>query len=146
MSTLIGHIIFLFLGFLNNSTNEIRKLFRTEEERIKNNKNYSVSVLRKKEIICEIKTIMKKYKIKIIFFYIIEFSLMIFFWYYVTIFCYIYQKTQISWLLDCLITIIMRIFIDTFINFILSLLYKCSIRFSINCLFKTIIFFYCFDY
>ena len=146
LSTLIGHIIFLFLGFLNNSTNEIRKLFRIEEERIKNNKNYSVSVLRKKEIICEIKNILKEYKIKIIFFYIIEFSLMIFFWYYVTIFCYIYQKTQLSWLLDCLITIIIRIFIDTFINFILSLLYKSSISFNINCLFKTIIFLYCFDY
>ena len=145
LSTLIGYIIFILIVILNNSTNEIRKLFRIEEEKIKNNKNYTISVLRKKEIICEVKNIIKKYKIKIIFFYIIEFSLMIFFWYYVTIFCYIYQKTQLSWLLDCLITILIRIFIDIFINFIFSLLYKCSIRFNIACLFKTIIFLYCFS-
>ena len=146
LSTLIGYIIFIFVGFLNNSTNAIRNLFRTEEDKIKKNKkNYTISIARKKEILCEIKNIMKNHKIKIIFFYIIEYSLMIFFWYYVTIFCYIYQKTQLSWLLDCLITIIIRIFVDIFINFIFSLLYKCSINFKSECIFKILVFFYCFN-
>ena len=145
LSTLIGYVMFIFLGNLNNSTNEIRNLFREEEEKIKNNKKYTVSLQRKKEIICEVKRIMKKYKIKVIIFYIIEFICMIFFWYYVTIFCNIYKKTQLSWLIDCIITIIFRIIIDFVINIILSLLYKCSISLKSNCLFRTIIFFYCFS-
>ena len=145
LSTLIGYVMFIFLGNLNNSTNQIRNLFREEEEKIKNNKNYKVSLQRKKEIICEVKRIMRNYKIKIIIFYIMEFVCMIFFWYYVTIFCNIYKKTQLSWIIDCLITIIIRIIVDFFINLILALLYRSSISLKSNCLFKVIIFFYCFS-
>ena len=145
VSTLIGYVLFIFLANMNNSTNEIRNLFRDEEEKIKNNKKYTVSLQRKKEIICEIKRIMKKYKIKVIIFYIVEFLCMIFFWYYVTIFCYTYKKTQLSWLIDCLITVIFRIIIDFLINIILALLYICSVSLKNKCLFRVIIFFYCFS-
>ena len=89
---------------------------------------------------------MKKHKIKVVFFYVIEYSLMICFWYYVTVFCYIYQKTVISWLLDCIITIILRIVIDIFKNFIFSGLYRCSIASNFECLYKIIIFIYSFYY
>ena len=145
LSTLIGYIMFIFLANLNNSTNQIRNLFREEEEKIKNNKNYVVSLPRKKEIIFEVNRIMKNYKIKIIIFYIIEFACMIFFWYYVTIFCNIYKKTQLSWLIDCLITIIVGILIDFLLNIILALLYKISIVVKSNCLYRVMIFFYCFS-
>ena len=145
LSTLIGYVMFIFLGNLNNSTNQIRNLFREEEEKIKNNKKYTVSFQRKKEIICEVKRIMRNYKIKVIIFYIIEFVCMIFFWYYVTIFCNIYKKTQLSWLLDCAITIIIRIVIDFLLNMILALLYKLSIGLKNNCLYRTVIFLYCFS-
>ena len=96
LTILIGYIIFIALGYLINSTNEMRKLFRIEEERIKNNKSYVTSITRKKEVIFEVKNILKKHKIKVVFFYIIEFLLMICFWYYVTVFCYIYHKTIMS--------------------------------------------------
>ena len=145
LSTLIGYAMFILLANLNNSTNQIRNLFKEEEEKIKNNKNYMVSLQRKKEIICEVKRIMKNYKIKLIIFYIIEFSCMIFFWYYVTIFCNIYKKTQLSWLIDSLLTIIIRILIDLLLNFILALLYKLSICLKNNCLYRTMIFLYCFS-
>ena len=145
LSTLIGYVMFLFLAYLNNSTNQIRNLFREEEEKIKNNKEYVVSILRKKEIINEVKRIMKNYKIKIIIFYIIEFICMMFFWYYVTIFCNIYKKTQLSWLLDCALTIIIRIIIDFVLNLILALLYRLSIGVKSNCFYKVMIFLYCFS-
>ena len=145
LSTLIGYVMFIFLGNSINSTNQIRNLFREEEEKIKNNKNYKVSLQRKKEIVLEVKRIMRNYKIKIIIFYIIEFVCMIFFWYYVTIFCNIYKKTQLSWLIDSILTIIIRIIIDFFSNMLLALLYRCSIGFKINCLFRIIIFLYCFS-
>ena len=88
---------------------------------------------------------MKNYKIKVIIFYIVEFVCMIFFWYYVTIFCNIYKKTQLSWLLDCALTIIIRIIIDFLLNMILALLYKISIGNKIYCLYRDMIFFYCFS-
>ena len=145
LSTLIGYVLFIFLANMNNSTNEIRNLFREEEDKIKKNKKYNVSLLRKKEIISEVKNIMKKYKIKVIIFYIIEFLCMIFFWYYVTVFCNIYKKTQLSWLIDCLITIIIRIIIDFLINIVFALLYNLSIRLKSNCLFRVTIFLYSFS-
>ena len=144
LTTLIGYIIFILLGYLINSTNKLRKLFRIEEERIKNNKSYVTSILRKKEVIIEVNNIIRKHKIKVIFFYIIEFLLMLCFWYYVTVFCYIYQKTIISWLLDTLITIIIRIIIDIIKNLIFSALYKCSISSNCECIYKLIIFLYSF--
>ena len=55
LTTLIGYVLFIALGYLINSENELRKLFRIEEERIKNNKSYVTSVLRKKEVIMEVK-------------------------------------------------------------------------------------------
>ena len=145
LSTLIGYILFIFLANMNNSTNAIRNLFRDEEEKIKKNKNYVVSLQRKREITIEVNRIMKTYKVKVIIFYIVEFLCMIFFWYYVTIFCYMYKKTQLSWLTDCLLTIVIRIIIDFFLNFIFAFLYKLSINISSNCFFKTITFIYCFS-
>ena len=146
LTTIIGYIIFIFLSFLINSTNELRKLFRFEEERIKNNKSYVTSILRKKEVIIKVQNILRKHKIKIVLFYIIEFLLMFCFWYYVTVFCYLYKKTIMSWLLDTLITIIIRIIIDILKNFIFSALYKCSISPNNECIYKIIIFLYNFYY
>ena len=145
LSTLIGYILFVFLGLLNNSMNAIRKIFKDEENKLRKNKNYKVTLLRKKEIIIQIKRIMKCFNIKIIIFYIIEFVCMIFFWYYVTIFCRLYKKTVTSWLIDCLITIIIRIILDLLLNILLSLLYSLAISIKNNCLYRTIIFLYCFS-
>ena len=145
LSTLIGYILFVFLGLLNNSMNAIRKIFKDEENKLRKNKNYKVTLLRKKEIIIQIKEIMKCFNIKIIIFYIIEFLCMIFFWYYVTIFCRLYKKTVKSWLIDCLITIIIRIILDLLLNILLSLLYSLAISLKNNCLYRTIIFLYCFS-
>ena len=48
LTILIGYFVFIALGFLINSMKEIRKLFRVEEERIKNNKKFVTTILRKK--------------------------------------------------------------------------------------------------
>ena len=144
LSTLIGYVLFIFLGVLNNSTNAIRKIFRDEEDKIKKDKDYKVTILRRKEIIIEVKKIMKNFNIKVIIFYIIEFLCMIFFWYYVTVFYRLYKKTLLSWLIDCLITIIIRIILDLLLNLLLSFLYSLSITSKSNYLFRVMIFLYCF--
>ena len=71
LSTLIGYAFLTFFNNLNNIINEIRQIFRTEEQKMKKNKKYTVTVNRKKEILIEIKKIMRKFKIKVIIFYVI---------------------------------------------------------------------------
>ena len=144
IALLIGYCFLILLSNINNTENQLRKIFRNEENKIKNNKKYEVSILRKKEIILEVKKIIKKFKIKVIIFYIIEFSFMLFFWYYATVFCYVYNMTQISWLINTIFTIFIRIIIDLLVNLLFSSLYKVSVNFKSNHLFSIIIFIYCF--
>ena len=145
LSTLIGYIFLTFFNNLNNTTNEIRKIFRREEEKMKNDVNYKFTIEKRKEILLEIKSIMRKFKIKVIIFYIIEITIMIFYWYYSTMFCFVYNKTQISWLIDTFVSIFVRIIIDLVLNMILSLLYKLSVKFKSSCLFSVITCYYCFS-
>ena len=144
LCSLISYVLLTFFIHFINSTNEIRKLFKDEEEKIKENKKYLISIERKKEIIIEIKKIIKKFKTKAIVFFIVELIIMLFYWYYVTIFCNVYQETQLSWLINSLVTIIVRILEDLFINIVLALLYKSSINCKSGCFFSIIIFFYCY--
>ena len=52
------------------------------------------------EIKNKIKNIMKCLKIKIILFIVLELLFMLFFFYYTTVFCHVYESTQISWIID----------------------------------------------
>ena len=144
LSTLIGYVFLTLFASLNNSTNQIRKIFRKEEEKIKKNKKYIVTLQRKKEILSEVKKIMNIYKCKIVIIYILQFIIMFFYFYYATIFCYIYNRTQISWLFDSIITIVFRVIVDLLISLVLSMLYINSVSCENSCFFSIIIFFYCF--
>ena len=81
-------------------------------------------------------------KIKIIFYIIIEFLLMIFFLYFVTAFCEVYKDTQLSWLYDSFISFILSIPIELLISFVISLLYIVSIRMKIKFLYNFVLFLY----
>ena len=70
LSTLIGFIFMTLWTNLGNSTNELRNVFRSEEEKIQQDKKYKVTEERKKEIMGEIERILKKYKIKLVFFFV----------------------------------------------------------------------------
>ena len=50
----------------------------------------------------QIKSVMKCLKFKIIIFFIFSFSLFLFFWYFVTAFCSVYENTQIIFITDSL--------------------------------------------
>ena len=86
---------------------------------------------------------MKIYKVKVAFIYILQLLFMLFYWYYATIFCNIYNRTQVSWLLDSIVTIVFRIILDFLINLILSVLYINSITCKNICFYRFIIFVYC---
>ena len=120
----------------------MREIFRIEEEKMKKNKKYIVTQKRKIEIKNEIDKIFKNYKIKIIILFIVELLLMIFFWYFVTIFCHIYQSTQISWIVDSFLSMISRFIIDSLICLGLAKLYRIGVESNIYCIYKCAMFLY----
>ena len=144
LSTFIGFIFLTLFIKLSNSSNNIRNIFKNEEEKIKKNKKYVVTDHRKKEIMNEIETILKNYKIKIFIFFIIQLILIIFFWYYVTVFCHVYSSTQMSWLWDSLLSMLSRLIIDLLLCFGFAKLYRIAVDSNIHCLYKISLFFYSF--
>ena len=75
---------------------------------------------------------------------IIEFSLMLFFWYYVTAFCHVYNNTQYSWLFDSFLSILSRSVIDFLAPMGLAKLYRMAIESNIHCIYKIVLFLYSF--
>ena len=145
LSTFVGFILLTLFMKLSNSTNSIRKVFSNEEKKMKKNKKYIVTEERKIEIKKEIEIILRNYKIKIIIFVIIEMILMIFFWYYVILFCHIYQSTQISWLLNSMLSILSRLIIDLLICLGLAKLYRIGVDSNFYCIYKISMFLYDFE-
>ena len=142
LSTFTGFILLTLFIKLSNSTNAMREVFQNEEEKIKKQKNYKVSEARKIEIKNEIDKIFRNYKIKIIVLLIVELLFMIFFWYYVTIFCHVYKSTQTSWILDSFLSILSRIIIDALICLGLAKLYRIGVDSNIQCIYKFSMFLY----
>ena len=99
---------------------------------------------RKKEIITEVQKILKKHKIKSIVFVGTEILLTLFFWYYVTAFCHVYSQTQTSWILDSFLSIISRLFIEFLFSMGFAKLYRIAVGSNLNCLYKFVLFAYCF--
>ena len=94
------------------------------------------------EIKNEIDKIFKNYKIKIIILVFVELLFMIFFWYFVTIFCHVYQSTQISWILDSFLSMASRLIIDGLICLGLAKLYRIGVDSNIHCIYKFAMFLY----
>ena len=144
LSTLIGFIILTLFTNLSNSINKIIDIFKKEEEKIRKDRKYIVTNKRKKEILKNIEKILKNHKIRVIILIIIEFLFMVFFWYYVTAFCHVYSSTQLSWLLDSFLSIFSRLVIEVLLSLAFAKLYRISIEANINCLYRIVLFFYCF--
>ena len=144
LSTLVGFVFMTLFTNLGNSINNIRDIFKNEEQKILKDKKYIVNEQRKKEIIEEINKILKKHKIKVIILISIESLLMLFFWYYVTAFCHVYNRTQLSWLLDSFLSILSRLIIELLLSLGFAKLYRISVESNVHCIYKFVLFFYCF--
>ena len=144
VSTLVSYFLILFFQSLTQSTNKIEKVFRDEEDILKNDKNYKVKEITKIKIENEVTKILKCLKIKIFCFIIFEILILLFFFYYVTAFCEVYKSTQISWLLDCVSSYCISILITLVISFLFSLLYKTSIKYKMKFLYNLSLFVYSF--
>ena len=105
-------------------------------------KNYKVNQKTKIEILDKINRISLILQWKIAVFIIAEFSLMLFFYYFVTAFCEVYKKTQISWLVDFFSSFIMSILSEILLALILTVLYSVSVNYKIRIIYKITIFLY----
>ena len=98
-SSFISKIINLIIEYLSSSENTIISI-----KSIK-----FINLLQKMKII-------KRIKLKFLFFFVITFILLLAFWYYVSCFCYIYNNTQIHLITDSLnsfgLSLIYPFFID----------------------------------
>ena len=141
-STVFSNVLIKLLNFLTNSKDSIEELFREEEQKMRKNKKYKVDVNRKKYIYNNLMKIYKCLKLKIIFYIIIEFLIILFFLYYITAFCEVYKGTQISFIYDSLTSLLLSFLFDLLLSFFISLLYACAIKLNLKFLYTIAIFSY----
>ena len=142
VSTIVGYLLLILFSSLSQSSDSIVQIFRDQEELLKKDKNYKVEDNTIIKIGNDIKKILKCLKIKIICFTILELLFVLFFFYYVTAFCQVYQNTQVSWLLDSLSSYLISFLITLVLSFVLTCLYKISIFYKIKIMYKISLFLY----
>ena len=125
-SLIATHVIEVLLCYLSMTDVTIYKI----KELSRNKKNDE-----------QIMDLIKCMKRKLIGFYIATFLLFLFYWYFISAFCAVYQNTQKTFLLDSLISIIVQ-FIDPFFIYGLKIILrhismtKCSNQ-NCECVYKT---------
>ena len=128
VSFIISFVIVVILQNFTNSKDNVEEIFRKEEKKMKYNKNYKVNKEIKIKILEDIFHINKYLKCKLIFFLIIEFLIMIYFYYFVTAFCEVYKETQISWIIDCFISFLISFPVEFILALIISVFHFISIK------------------
>ena len=127
---------------MTQSSKKIENLFRQQEQLLKKDKQYKVDDETIKEIKNNLDKIIKCLKVKIIVFIILEFILMIFFFYYSTAFCQVYPSTQVSWILDCISSYVISLAITLVLSFLCASFYKIAIKYRVKLLYTIILLFY----
>jgi hypothetical protein len=95
-STLVSTFLLTFISKLSNLSNEIRNVFRIQEQKLKKNRKYKISDKDKIQIYLNIQNILKRFKIKIAILFLIETILILFFGYFATAFYHVYPSTQMN--------------------------------------------------
>jgi hypothetical protein len=127
---------------LIDSRGNYENVFRKEENKMRKLKNYKVSQKTKIIISNKIIHISKVLIWKTVVFIFFEFSMMLFFYYFVTAFCEVYKKTQISWLADFFSSFLISLLTEFGISLLLTVLYITSINYKIRFIYNITIFFY----
>jgi hypothetical protein len=127
---------------LIDSRKSYENVFRIEEKKMRKLKNYKVSQKTKINISDKISRISKVLIWKTVVFIFFEFSIMLFFYYFVTAFCEVYKKTQLSWLADFFSSFLISLLTEIGISLLLTMLYIISINYKIRFIYNITIFFY----
>ena len=144
-STLLSYFLITLLSKLSNSSSAIRNVFESVEKKIKFKPNYKINEKMKKNVNTKIEKILRCFKCKIIFLFIIITILILAFGYFVTAFCHVFSSTQTSWLLDTFLSILSRLIIELFSAFFFGKLYQISVTSNFKMLYKIVMFFYDFS-
>ena len=81
---------------MTNSKSAIQKVFRNEENKMREDNKYYVDEEKKILIQENIKKILKILKIKIRIFFLIEIMIQLFFYYYIIAFCEVYKEINLK--------------------------------------------------
>ena len=141
-SSIISLIIINVFQHMIESRGDFEDIFKNEEKQMRKNKQYKVSKITKKIILKDIRKIFIKLKRKIIIFFVLEFLMMLFFYYFVTAFCGVYKKTQISWIYDFFVSLLISFATEIFGAWILAIFYIISIKYKIKPIYQIVLFFY----
>ncbi len=117
-SFLVSLIFNCLLYKLTTSKYSIYKCIMTE----KNNRDFKIKI--NNEIKC--------LKIKLILFFIIDFIMIFFFWYYCSAWCAVYRNTQIFWIFNSLISIIMNFLIPFILCIIPTIITYITLKTKFN--------------
>ena len=142
ISSVVSIILVNIFQHMIESRDNFEDIFRDEEKKMRKDKNYKVSRKTKLEILDKIRIISSKLKTKIILFIIIEFMIMIFFYYFVTAFCEVYKKTQNAWLYDFFTSFFISFSYEILGAFIIAIFYILSIRYKIKFVYNIALFLY----
>ena len=142
ISTIVSLLLVNVLQNMIDSRGDFEDIFRNEEKKMRKDKTYKVSKKRKFKILDKIREICLKLKRKITLFIIIEFLIMLFFYYFVTAFCEVYKKTQLSWLIDFLNSFLFSLISEISMALIITIFYILSIRYKLKFVYKVALFFY----
>ena len=127
---------------LIDSRGHYENVFRKEENKMRKLKKYKVSQKTKIYILAKISRISKVLIWKTVVFIFFEFSIMLFFYYFVTAFCEVYKNTQMSWLADFFSSFLISLLTEVGISLLLTILYIISINYKIRFIYNITIFFY----
>ena len=141
-STIVSLVLIIGFQYLIDSRRTYENIFREEEKKMRKNRKYKANRKTKIEILKKINDISKKFKIKIIIYFICEFILILFFYYFVTAFCEVYKKTQINWIIDFFVSYIFSIVTELFLAWILAVFYILSIRYKLKFVYTIVLFIY----
>ena len=140
ISTILSLILGGILSLMADSKDNIEEEFKEEEKKLREDPKYKVSDERKQEILLKINKTLKKLKIKMIFFVIIDCIILLFFFYFVTAFCEVYRNTQTSWISDAVVSIIISFPIELAIALAITIIYFLSIKYKWKYVYKLAMF------
>lgn len=142
ISTIISLILGGLLKVMTYSKKKIKRVFKIEEIKLREDENYYVNYEKKLDIHKKIKSLLKRLKIKMIIFIILDFLILLFFFYFVTNFCEVYLNTQTSWISDSIVSIIIGFPIEIAVSFGITIIYKVALKYKCRYLYEIAIILY----
>ncbi len=138
ISTVLSLILGSVLQIMTDSKSSIENEFKEEEKKMRKDEKYFVSNERKDETKTRINKKLKCLRLKMVIFVIVDFVILLFFFYFVSSFCAVYQSTQTSWISDAVVSIIISFPIEIGISLAITIVYILSLKYKKEFLYKLV--------